>query len=459
MKINFIKSFLACAITSLILIGCINSDVYSDPNTPIQTYNLVTNKTVASLVVTSTATKYTDNHIIEGYVTSSDENGTFFNTITFQSGLATEPNLKGFSVSVELKAFVNGFKPGRKVYIKLKDLYLAKVDGSIKIGSLFEGEVGRISQFDWKNHLFPSETIVDESLLVKPFTIGTDNVLNDAVLNTLIEFDNVQFTDGSLNRTLFDIDTGGLATNHNIVSANGGTNRYLRMSSFSILAGEKIPTGRGKIRCIMTKFGSDYQVFIRYLSDLKLNNPRTYNFRSSFTENFNGFNIPIPVPPAQWPAYNSETSYLSFKEYPNFATVGTKNWYINENSFLVMSAFNGEVEKSKCYFLVPVNMTDASSFKFDFKFGFYSTAGTAFKIYRTTDFVPGMNIANATLFDISTSFNLPPTSTPNFTTSGIYNIPANVTGNGYFVFEYSGTNITANPAVTTTVQIDNIVVN
>lgn len=452
MKKNTFKNLFILVLSISSLFSCVDSDVYENPNTEIQTYNLLANKTVASLFVTSTPTLYIEDDIIEGYVTSSDENGTFFNTITFQSGLATDANLKGFSVSVEVKAFVNGFKPGRKVYLKLKGLYLAQVDGSIKIGSIFEGTVGRISQFDWKNHLFPSSTIVNESLLVKPFIIGTNNSANDNVLNTLVEFDNVQFTDGSLNRTLYDINSGGFATNHNIVSANGGTNRYLRISSFSVLSGEKIPSGRGKVRGILTKFGSDYQIIIRFLSDLQLTNSRTYDFRSSFTENFNGFSAPTGN-------YNSEVSYLSFKNYLNFSTLGTKNWFIRDNSFLEMSAFGGDVEKNKCYFFIPVDMTAANTFTFDFKLGFYSAAGTAFKIYRTQDFIPGINIKDANLIDISTSFNIPSATTSSFSNAGIYNIPTNLTGNGYFVLEYTGSNISSGPLVTTTVQIDNLTVN
>ena len=41
-----------------------------------------------------------------------------------------------------------------------------------------------------------------------------------------------------------------------------------------------------------------------------------------------------------------------------------------------------------------------------------------------------------------------------FNSAGTYAIPAGLTGNGYFVFEYVGTT-----TVTTTVQIDDIVIN
>ena len=122
-----------------------------------------------------------------------------------------------------------------------------------------------------------------------------------------------------------------------------------------------------------------------------------------------------------------------------------------------MSAFSGNIENNKCYFLVPINMTAANTMKFDVSVGFF-TNKLGLKVYRTTDYVPGMNIDDATLADITTAFILPSATSP-FVSSGTYNIPANVTGNGYFVFEYTGTNISTGPPVTTTIDIDNIIVN
>ncbi|HEX8574804.1 MAG TPA: hypothetical protein VF677_00770 [Flavobacterium sp.] len=75
------------------------------------------------------------------------------------------------------------------------------------------------------------------------------------------------------------------------------------------------------------------------------------------------------------------------------------------------------------------------------------------------DYVPGMKLSEATLFDITTSFSLPNANTSTFASAGTYTIPANITGNGYIVFEYTGTNSTTGPVITTTIQIDNIVIN
>jgi hypothetical protein len=76
------------------------------------------------------------------------------------------------------------------------------------------------------------------------------------------------------------------------------------------------------------------------------------------------------------------------------------------------------------------------------------------------NYTPGGTVNNADLVDITSSFTISPGSATGypstFTNSGSYSIPGTVTGNGYFVFEYKG-NGTA--GLTTTMQIDNVVVN
>jgi hypothetical protein len=446
---NILKTVLTTIVAFGVFSSCVNDKEYEVPAASITTYDLVANKSVAQIITAPTGlmNAYADDDIIEAYVTSSDESGNFYNTICFQTIPVGNLAPAAFSVTVEVKAFVQGFTPGRKVYIKMKGLYSAVIDGSLKIGSLYQGQIGRISAFDWKKYLFPSASTVPESQLLRTLSL-TQAAMNEN-LNSLIEIDNVQFSDDSTTRTLFDIDSGGLATNHNIVDIAGGRNRFLRVSSFSLLKGVMVPSGRGKIRGVMTKFGSDFQFIVRYESDLKLNNPRSFNYFSALNENFSSY-------PATG-SFSVFTSTYSFANYINLTTQGTKKWFVKTGGFLEMSAFAGNVENNKTYFMVPVNMTAASNFGFKVSVGFFSNR-LGLKIYRTTDYVPGMKIENATLVDISSSFPIPSANVTNLAVN--YPIPDSVTGNGFFVFEYTGTSLTnGGPVVTTTIQLDDIVVN
>ena len=63
------------------------------------------------------------------------DGGNFYKTISFQTIPEDNSAPIGFSVSIDdTMLFAKGFTPGRKVYIKLKDLYVAKMFGSMQIG-------------------------------------------------------------------------------------------------------------------------------------------------------------------------------------------------------------------------------------------------------------------------------------------------------------------------------------
>ena len=133
------KKIILASVTFIVSISiftsCITSDVYDVPQNTLTTYELITTKTVKEIndnavTVNSTSTpailpvQYTADDIIEAYVTSSDEEGTFYKSISFQTIPSDGSAPIGFSVPIdETTLFGKGFNPGRKIFIKLKGLY------------------------------------------------------------------------------------------------------------------------------------------------------------------------------------------------------------------------------------------------------------------------------------------------------------------------------------------------
>lgn len=449
----FILIFAAAISTS-----CVKED-FDNPNKSIPTYELTVTKTVAEVLASSTpvitAFDPTSNDIIEAYVTSSDEKSNFYNTISFQTIPDDGSQPIGFSVPVNLKSFTKGFTPGRKVYIKLSGLYRAIVDGSLQIGSFYQPtptdapKVGRISENEWQNFLFPSAVEVAEDSFVRTVTLA--QAATNGNLNTLVELENVEFADSSVGRTYFDVDSGGGSTNHLITDITGGTARFFRISSFAPFSTHIVPKESGRIRGVMTRFGSDFQFLIRVEGDVKLTQPRVdvypavvgnnIQFLGSLNENFESTAVNTTV----------------FPKYINDPVVGSRLWKVKSfggNQFIEMSSFGGTPEVNKTMFYIPVDMTAASTFSFKTLALFY--AGQTLKVYYTTDYTAGSDVNSATLVDITSNFAISADQAA-FTPSGVYQIPANVTGNGFFIFEYSGSGLV--PKVTTNMQIDDIVIN
>lgn len=457
MKNIFLKTVLLTATFGLFT-ACVNGDDYDAPQNTLVTSELTVTKTVAQIVgaATTSPVQYTADDVIEAYVTSSDEAGNFYKTISFQSSLNDQTPI-GFSVPVNFTTmFGKGFVPGRKVYIRLKGLYIARVFDAVQIGFPFEGSIGRIPENEWQNHLFPSATKVDEDQLVRSLPFSA--VFNNANQNTLVEINGVQFADGSLNRTFYDVDSGGGSTNHAIISTSGGGTQVLRISSFTPFAGNMIPSGSGKIRGVLNKFSTTFQFMIRYQDDVMLTGQRVdpnppiggsnIQYLQTLNENFESY----PV----------STNGTAFPKYINDASVGSRYWDVktfSNNEYIQMTAFSGSgaaPAEYVTYFAVPVSFTPGYKFSFKTKDGFYN--GPALKVYYSTNYVPGGDMSAATLTNITGNFSIASGTTNgyavNFTNSGNFVIPASLSGNGFFIFEYRG-----NAAgTTTTMQIDDIVV-
>ena len=133
-------------------------------------------KTVADIksIATATATQYTSDDIIEAVVVSSDKGGNFYKKI-YLTSLDGEI---GFSLAINQTDLYLDYQPGRKVFIKLKDLYVQMSHSTLAIGALFNGNVGQIPLTTYRNHIERSCKTLPEVDLVNEMSL--QDALNDA---------------------------------------------------------------------------------------------------------------------------------------------------------------------------------------------------------------------------------------------------------------------------------------
>ena len=312
------------------LSSCVNGDDYGVPNLSGDCVTIAKTKEVSDITNSATATTvpYTTSETvvdyIEAYVTSSDEGGNFYKSISMMS----LDGLKGFSMPVDNYNLYTEFEPGRKVTIKLdKNRYFNKQNGSTVIGSLYNAGVGRVSGVEYKNVILRSCTDVNENDIKKNLTISAAK--NDQYLNMLIEFNAVQFTNPSVGKKYYDatLNSLGGATNHEITD-EFGAKIIVRVSEFAVFAATNVPNGNGKIRGVLTKFGSTYQFMIRTLNDVNLTDARV---DTSVSGN--------PTPPTNllflgadfenWTTFNSSINSFGLKPY---AVQGIGQGTLNTNS-------------------------------------------------------------------------------------------------------------------------------
>lgn len=296
MKKSFLNLFFCFLLVSIT--GC-NNEIEM-PKLECTQPDFTVNKTVEKVyeLAGTTAKQYLYDDVIEGYVVSSDEGGNFFKTISLQTKATAQNPAIGFSIPVDASNTYIDYRVGNKVYIKLKNQYTDLYYGGLRIGSLNvsnagDPTIGRISQNDYKNVLNASCTIVDENQLVESLFI--EDALSDAKLNTLIELKDVEFTEAALGRHYFEESNNVGGSTNWYLRDKTGNQLIFRTSSFAKFADHYVPEKSGKVRGILTKFGSDYQLMVRSESDIVMDGKRNTPF---FSEDFqsvkNNVNFVLP---------------------------------------------------------------------------------------------------------------------------------------------------------------------
>ena len=464
---NKIKLVVIASLT-LMLTSCVKEHYDAPGITDCVNPGLVKTKEVAAIYplginpsgTPANSPTYLNDDIIEGYVISSDEGGNFYQSMYVQP----TDGSKGFNISAEVKNIYTSMEPGRKVFLKLKGLGYANPT-SFGIGLIFGAPptdkyaVDRIAALDVKKYLIPScdEPKKEDDIVHKNLTIAQLTNPNNMYLNTLVEINNVQFNDATAGGT-YDTDRTD-AFDSNTFVTDGTTELAIRTSRYANFAGFNTPTGSGKIKGVLTKYGTGFQLILRTERDVEMDNPRIVSpshplggtslvFGGTLVEPFTTYAVADKI----------------FPKYINDQTVGNKYWQVKNfsgNNYIEMSSYAGATSPgvvAKSYFMVPVDFTAASTFTFKTEARYYY--GPVLKVYyvKSQDFNNGF--LNTSVFtDITSSFNIQYPATNNtslnsFSSAGVYTIPSTLTGNGYFVFEYSG-----GGTVTTTMQIDDITIN
>jgi hypothetical protein len=421
---NLILKSLFYTFLATSFVSCVNDDDYNVPALGCTETTLVKTKEVSQIPASATIAQYTADEVIEAYVTTSDEEGNFFKSISFQ----TLDGTRAFSVPVDVTSTFINFEPGRKVMIKMQNLYTDIKDGGMRIGDIYldpsDGsvEVGRMSNALYLSALERSCTVVNEDDLVIETNLAA--LQNDAFLNKLVEIDNVQFSDAAITTTYYDEtnDLGG-ATNHLLEDASGNT-MIFRTSSYAKFAGKPVATGNGKVRGVLTKYGDDYQFSARYERDIILEGSRT---QSIYTEDFQT---------------STNNTNLNTAGWTNFAEAGTWLWrekIFSGNGYAEFSAFGGQA-LNKAWLISPaLDFTGYTNKSVQFKIAQHhldvDSPNNGLEVLVSTNF-DGTNVLAATW--VAVPANIPTTSTAWYAFLGSNVDLSSYSGTIHVAFKFTG---------------------
>lgn len=280
---------------TVFLTSCVQDDVYSTPDLQGKCQDLTPTKTIAEVktaFANNTAT-ITDDIIIEGYVSSSDESGNVYKTIYLQD--APENPTQGLVVSVDAVSTYTSFPQGSKVYIKLKGLAFGRYGNVLQVGYNNIDPItntptfGRIPEKLVANHLVRS-CASKVKIVPKVITLAslTNTSTVDPLIGALVQINNAEFP---INLLCNIYAPNGTTVNRQIVDPTMTTpinSRVVRNSGYASFAADQLPSGNGTFIGILSKFNSDYQFFINRVSDLNMKGARLDGTTPSCTFNTTG---------------------------------------------------------------------------------------------------------------------------------------------------------------------------
>ncbi|NEW80092.1 MAG: lamin tail domain-containing protein [Gelidibacter sp.] len=187
-----------------------------------------------------------NNYVLEGYVVSSDEHGSFEKKLVIQD--AVENATAGIQLLIGKSANFEQFKVGDKVFVKLNKLYMAKKDGILTIGFPKATTIAEIVETQIADFIYNS----GENFTIIPKEILISEILNPAFENTLVKVKNVQLSQNEQGSafTYFSGTNNGFRT---LETCSISTKLSVFTNGKATFSNELFPQGKGNITGILSK--------------------------------------------------------------------------------------------------------------------------------------------------------------------------------------------------------------
>lgn len=449
--IKFLK-IIVVAILTLTIASCVDGDQYDvpaeadaafNPATSIEaqindgTLSTITIAELKDLMVSGDVNQITSDMVVMGYVVSSDETGNFYQDFYMQDA----PSNPTAAIKVVLSNRDNyiTYNIGRKMYIKLKDLYIGEtrsgngvvaIGGKTHVDNNGNGVVDAMTSNQAPMHLYRTnvvETIVPLELTLQEISASHIGMFVTAV--------GVEFPSSLEGKSYVD-PTDQYDTQRTMQSC-GGFNYatfLLKTSAFASFKDVILPNMNGNISGIITKTynGSDLVMTINTPNDVIMNNARCELL------DINDFTVLLEED------FDTSTNYqdLDTTGWTNFAEAGSRVWrerVYQGNGYAELSAFNANDNSNIAWLVSPaIDMDSAANEYLSFKTAQHhlDSADNTLEVLISTDF-DGTDIMAATWSPITANTASIGDSWYTFIESGLVDL-SSYTGNVYIAFKYTG---------------------
>ena len=363
---------------------------------------------------------------IRAVVVGNDISGNIYKQIYVEDATG------GLSIGIDQNNIANDYPVGQEVVIKLQGLAATSYGGVIQLGMNNNNPKNtRIPYEIAKKHLLKNQWPDTKKAMPKVTTMGS---ITDAMIGTLIQLEGVYFEKGG---ELNYADQEMNAVNR-ILRDKSGKSLYVRNSKYATFANDKLPKGNGTVVAILSKFGSDYQLFLRSADDC-------FGFSGKEPETSGGTDTPTPDQPSTGAVIYSEEFSSDLGKMTPISVAGAQTWRVNtayKNANMSGYA-DGKSNANEDWLVSPAfDLTAAKSFAINFEHtinkGNVANMKSEQTLWASDNYSGDVKSATWTQVTITTY----PTGTDwNYVKSGAINLPASLLGkaNVVFAFKYLAT--------------------
>lgn len=266
MTIKKILSVATFALAMASLSSCVKKDDFDDSPSPNVDPDLTVNFSIAGIKLIAASTlpaKIDSDYIVSGIVTADDKSGNFYKQIVIQDSTA------GIIINIDMSDYYTIYPIGRRIFVKLKGLYAANVDGTYQVGFLTAGSIDRIPSPLVSQYLVGGKW----GLSVEPKKIKPSAIVADSLIAMLVTLDSVEFTAADADQPFADAITK-TDLDRFIKRCGSSATMDVRTSAYADFASVNTPCKNGNLTAVYIPYSSTPQLFIRNLNDLNLTNSR-----------------------------------------------------------------------------------------------------------------------------------------------------------------------------------------
>ncbi|MCX7862859.1 MAG: DUF5689 domain-containing protein [Bacteroidales bacterium] len=398
---------------SLVLTSCIK-EKFDEPPVNIPHVDFQANKTIAELkaMYSGGLDSIQDTIIIKGIVISSDEEGNIYKSLYIQDHTA------GILIALDRTNLYTTFKPGQRVFVKCKGLYLGNYGGVTQLGYIYNNAIGRIPNAMIDNHIFRDSL---PGPVPTPLSREITTITGNDICR-LIRIDNVFFEETGVEFA----PQSASATDRKLIDMNGNS-IILRTSKYASFASSKTPKGRGSVIAILSSYNGTYQLYINSLKNL-------VNWDTTAQVPNNIIYETFTTAPSNWVTYSVSSN---------------KNW-VHDATYQCMSVngYGGDAPSHDWLISPAINLTNTNSPVLTFRtWTRYTDNGTTkpLTVWISEDYPGTGNPTQANWTEI-TNVTLSPTNSQSWTNSGDIDLSAYIGKTIRIGFKYVSSGTGSNAA-------------